>query len=153
MHPVSLGLMELQGAWLIRGPWNVRELHCTKRTQTILTKVTRQMDSGVSSRTLTSQSIDFLRPHGVRPNRTKALISSSGIGIPFQIPTTWELPPSTVHPMSPSSLSGAASTRSHGEADTTLETALKTRSCYVVYKHRKRQLAGLPGTFICQSGC
>lgn len=126
---------------------------CAKRTPTILTIVTRQMDGGVSSRTLTSQSIDILRPLGVRPNRTKTLILSRGVGIPFRIPTKWEPPPDPGHPTSPSFLSAAASTLWHGEADATLETALKTLSCYVVSKHRKRQLAELLATLICQSGC
>lgn len=152
-HPLSLW-----GPWIytVLGLWEVLEMQlhrCAKRMPTILTIVTRQMDSGVSSRTLTSQSTDFLRPLGVRPNRTKTLISSRGVRIPFQMCTKRELPPDTEHPMSPPSFSAAASTLSHGESDATLETALKTLSCYVVYKHRKQQLAGLRVRFICQSGC
>lgn len=125
--------------------WRTKLRRWAKWTETVLPKITGQNSSRARSQTLTSQSIDFLRPHVLRPNRTKTLISSGATHIPPRIPTKWALPPNAEHPMSPSSLSGAASTLSHGEADTTLETTLKTLSCNVDYKHRKQQLAGFAG--------
>lgn len=101
-----------------------------------------------SSGTLTSESTDFTNSMVSHPTEQR-LWAHPHTQI-FQ-----HLRAATEHwaSISPSSLSEVASTLLHGGADTTLKTALKTLPCNVVSKHRKQQLAVLPGRIVCQWAC
>lgn len=82
----------------------------------------------------------------------KLMVSEQRLGACPDTQISQHLRAATEHGTSTSlsSFSEAASTLLHGGADTTLKTTLKTLPCNAVSKHRKQQLAVLPGKFVCQ---